>query len=337
MSKLPENRRLYGLQILRFFASSIVVLYHASKHADGQFIFGLFDLGYSGVDIFFVLSGFVITSSLSRRDDGFDLSNFFRARFFRIYPSYWMFLFVPLACIALFVPGLSPDPALFTNWSIILSFFLVFGHPVISQVTWTLSYELFFYLIYGFLVRFNRVKAIWIYGILILLTNVLFDVNSIFLIKYVFNLLVLEFILGILAFRVIEMNRISVRTLWFVLLVAILWFVLGSINYLELKLSMIREYRLFVFGLPSFLLIFAISGLEKSGNLSFRMSWFTRFGDSSYVLYLIHSPIVSIASVFLPISYYTEGMILVFFISTLVSWWLFKWVDRPVYLKLKGV
>lgn len=58
------NNKLFSLQYLRGIAAFFVVLYHATvlfkKYYNYDYLFDLFNTGYMGVDVFFILSGFII-------------------------------------------------------------------------------------------------------------------------------------------------------------------------------------------------------------------------------------------------------------------------------------
>ena len=75
-----DIQRLISIQCLRFAAATAVVLAHCSS---GRFLFGSF-----GVDIFFVISGFIITRVMARRE----AIPFLIDRLTRIYPIYWLCL-----------------------------------------------------------------------------------------------------------------------------------------------------------------------------------------------------------------------------------------------------
>ena len=78
--------RLVSIQCLRFAAAGLVVLVHT---ASGYFVYGSI-----GVDIFFVISGFIITNVMRQRAPG----PFLLDRLTRIYPLYWLFL-IPLVVV----------------------------------------------------------------------------------------------------------------------------------------------------------------------------------------------------------------------------------------------
>jgi exopolysaccharide production protein ExoZ len=326
--------RIHSLQILRYVAAALVLLYHASKHASNGFMFGAFDLGYAGVDIFFVLSGFVIAMSQNGKSRKFDFWRFILNRFFRIYPSYWVFLFFPLAILGIFISNYSPSPEAFLKWDIILTFLLVFGHPVISQVTWTLSYELFFYTIFGLLAKFNKVKYLSVYAGVILFLFITINVYKIEGVKYIFNPIILEFLGGVLAYWIVNRYKSKSKYIYAILVIGLIMFVLslgqfwGDFNQ--------REYRYIFFGLPSLLVIYSLAHLDKNNFLNLKKSLLTRLGDASYVMYLIHSPILSFIAVFLPSQYYQLGMMGLLVGISFLSLLLYNWIDKPIYLYLKN-
>lgn len=124
--------------------------------------------GYTGVGLFFVLSGFCIHLPQARRfhrtgTDALEPRPFFRRRFWRLYPAFFASLFLSLA--ALVVMGYANDqPELLqpSSWAILTlvnAFFLLALRPdalALNGVYWTLWYEVQFYLAYPLLLRVCR-------------------------------------------------------------------------------------------------------------------------------------------------------------------------------------
>jgi peptidoglycan/LPS O-acetylase OafA/YrhL len=145
---------LPGLDALRALAVTAVFAYHAIPgDAPGGFI---------GVDIFFVLSGYLITSLLLREFEsrgGISLRGFWARRARRLFPAVWLLIAVCLVISAVFIPDsliATRRDALASllyvqNWNLILesqSYFGAIGRPPLLQHLWTLSIEEQFYLVW---------------------------------------------------------------------------------------------------------------------------------------------------------------------------------------------
>jgi peptidoglycan/LPS O-acetylase OafA/YrhL len=150
----PGLRYLPAVDGMRALAVAAVVAYHAG--------FGWARAGFLGVDVFFVVSGFLITSLLladHRQSGGIGFRDFWRRRALRLLPA----LFVLLAVCAVTVPIIASDQAsrlqgdllaavgYFTNWRLIFqhqSYFQAIGRPPILQHLWSLAIEEQFYLLW---------------------------------------------------------------------------------------------------------------------------------------------------------------------------------------------
>src|SRR5215207_8165281 len=108
---------------------------------------GTFRLGFFGVVLFFLCSGFIIPASLERYGS---LKRFWISRFFRLFPLYW---FAVLACLLLHLAGLYELSSAYTNQPVestlanltMIQAFL--GEPLAIGLSWTLAFEMFFYFI----------------------------------------------------------------------------------------------------------------------------------------------------------------------------------------------
>lgn len=156
-------RKLESIQIARALAALLVILFHSHYLVDSfspgfrivlPFVYAH---GHLGVNIFFVISGFIIADITSRQ--GFTLASYFIKRFFRIYPIYRFFCFLSLISYLKF--GFNIGQKLEYE-TIYLSFFAA---PIgdsfpIYPVGWTLTYEVIFYLIVGLVLSFAGHKTI---------------------------------------------------------------------------------------------------------------------------------------------------------------------------------
>lgn len=118
---------------------------------------GFFLNGWIGVDLFFVLSGFLITTHLSQgyaqSGSPIDLKRYFRRRFMRIAPAYYVVL--TIVCTGIFLPAMPFHPQTVWGWRYVyhLLFLNDYWPSDICVVFWSLAIEAKFYLIAPFLIR----------------------------------------------------------------------------------------------------------------------------------------------------------------------------------------
>lgn len=146
----PARGQIVELQYLRALAVILVVIGHTHQ-TEGRFfgdqLLGDFAyFGFGGVDVFFVVSGFII-HHLYGRLSGLR-PRFFLARLNRVFPLYWIYTAIAVAGYLL-VFGDGPGTALREkDWLASITLFPV-GYPPILPVGWTLTHELYFYLVYA--------------------------------------------------------------------------------------------------------------------------------------------------------------------------------------------
>jgi len=163
--------RLPTLTSLRFFAASHVFCFHllAFKIVTGRSVFAaVASIGYVGVSLFFVLSGFILVYTYAGRD--VKAGEFWRARFARIYPAYVFSLLVtlPWFLYAVFHAHwqVVPWPVAHLKLAMLLQIALLHAWVppaalVWNAVSWSLSVEAFFYLLFPYLLKwFARVSCV---------------------------------------------------------------------------------------------------------------------------------------------------------------------------------
>ena len=170
------GRRVYpGLDVWRGIAALWVVAHHASQFETDRNpallqnpLFKFFSLGYLGVEIFFVISGYCIASAcISNLLKGQGITQYAKARVRRIYPTYWfacaLFLIVGLLIKLLVTKGIAPAEALnnplvqaiysHSGWRYVLANVVLaqfeLGEAFFCFVAWTLCYEIAFYIVCG--------------------------------------------------------------------------------------------------------------------------------------------------------------------------------------------
>jgi exopolysaccharide production protein ExoZ len=145
-------RKLVSVQYLRAIAALLVVASHALLYPiDYQDMF-YERLGWLGVILFFVVSGFIIVSVTGA--ERFEPIAFLRRRLLRVVPLYWAFTFFA-ALMALLVPALFKT-TVFDFGQLVLSLvFIPFYNPAshgyhpLYKLGWTLNYEMYFYLCFA--------------------------------------------------------------------------------------------------------------------------------------------------------------------------------------------
>lgn len=147
---------LINIQFLRFAAAMLVVLYHSSAHIrsvgiDQGLLFATSEaIGFAGVDIFFVISGFIMAWTTTAESGATDAFRFLRRRVARIYSGYWPFFLLAIAVFAWAMPGLlerADVPRSAILWP---------TRSLLLAVSWTLIFELFFYFCYTLLIALGR-------------------------------------------------------------------------------------------------------------------------------------------------------------------------------------
>jgi peptidoglycan/LPS O-acetylase OafA/YrhL len=157
MESTKPDRRIQELDALRLFAAVAVVFYHLTySNSASRQLFPMLDwitrYGYLGVDLFFVISGFVILWSAQGRS----LWQFGVSRVARLYPLFWL----ALAMSAWVVPEVTLT-RLAANATMVAGYL---GQNYIDGVYWTLQVELKFYVLVGLLLAFRQGKnfELWI-------------------------------------------------------------------------------------------------------------------------------------------------------------------------------
>ncbi len=152
------NTKLHTVQYLRAMAAALVLISHALLYpaVDQVLIYGR--LGWFGVIVFFVVSGFIMVVVTGQ--EKFDPIRFLRRRIMRVVPLYWAFTIIA-AILALVVPSLFKT-TVFDSLQLLLSLaFVPFYNPAshgvhpLYKLGWTLNYEMFFYLSFALLALFS--------------------------------------------------------------------------------------------------------------------------------------------------------------------------------------
>lgn len=164
MASPAPRPKLTGIEALRGIAALAVLLYHAARHVDAAYgapaLMRIFQSGHAGVDLFFVLSGFLILhvhgSDIGRPER---IRHYLRARITRVIPLYW----IALALTVLKSAGGHGMPA---AGSLLWSALLLPGWeaPLLGPA-WSLQHEILFYGVFAVLILHRcaglAVLALW--------------------------------------------------------------------------------------------------------------------------------------------------------------------------------
>lgn len=299
--ELQGNSTLYSLQLCRGIAALMVVYHHVAHYVDtfhGDFIFrSVFDFGFAGVDFFFLLSGFVIFYScykmVGQRDQ---LLTYIRKRFVRVYPVYWL-LMLPLLLAFMLMSGSINKEYSFSWIEFVKTWTLYPGHKNLTGVSWSLSHEIYFYILFGLLLISRRFFVfLWLVVALsfinLLIITFQYPVERSFMFDFLFSGHNIEFFLGAIAYYVIRKQN-TVRPIyhWLLLALGVALF-MGAGIYFHLFNAILR---VILFGSASFLILVSLVRLERMNKIRVPAFW-VRLGDASYVLYLVHYPIISLGN-----------------------------------------
>lgn len=166
----PNQNRFMELDVFRGLAALAVAGFHYTTRYDQLYghtqPLGIsFPLGHYGVQLFFMISGFVIFMTLDKCRHPLD---FVVSRFSRLYPAYWVAVLTTFIVVSIFgLPGreVSKWQHVMVNLTMIQHYFRV---PNVDGVYWTLAVELNFYLFMfllwkmGWLKRYFVVFALWL-------------------------------------------------------------------------------------------------------------------------------------------------------------------------------
>ncbi len=276
---------IVSVQYLRGVAALMVVYAHVatqvSRYAGVDL--PLYEFGHFGVDLFFVISGFIMWETTF--DKPITPGAFFHRRLTRIVPAYWIVTSI-VVLVAIFAPNDLTSTRFELSHVLASYFFIPMQHPVLTNyyfpiliVGWTLNYEIFFYLIYSFclyVTQFWRAAAVvavlgclTLYGALYYLDGAA---------AFYTNPIILEFAFGVIAGYAVTHRRFLSPMPAIAISGAI--FVLA--NYAEFP-------RVLACGLPAMFLVSALTDYERIKGGFVQIKGLKLIGDASYSLYLTHA------------------------------------------------
>jgi peptidoglycan/LPS O-acetylase OafA/YrhL len=346
----PGRDKFESLEMIRALAALTVVFFHTQIIFTGRTgivpLGGVFGAGSRGVDLFFVLSGFII-AYIHAGDIGRParVGHYFYSRFVRIYPSVWITTLLALAVYLIGFGG--PDKAdKLQPWSIGASFLLLPQHgDALVNVTWSLKYEIFFYLLFA-LAILRRSIGLW----LILLWQA--SVLTVYLIgqplewswiSFYLRPIVLEFGLGLIsAWVVINRARFTLldnrRFVTGMLALGVTVFVAAELAQAYAPTALEAWPDFLVFGVSAAFIVISLAVIDIQRRYTVPRILVV-LGGASYSIYLVHFSTISLLAAFLtkgnrvPMN---DGVFLAVALVGIFFGLLFhQWIDRPIHRFLR--
>jgi exopolysaccharide production protein ExoZ len=355
LEALPPRRSsvLRNVQGLRAVAALLVVLMHMQLPRNGLDIFPhpllrvFQDFGNFGVDLFFAISGFIMLVTnwdhfarpgASRR--------FLLHRAIRIYPAYW------LSIVPVFLAFMLARDRVMTGHvngrTDLLASLLLYPQPVqhvLLPVSWTLVFELTFYLLFAVVLAFKRRYIVPFLGLWFCAQIALwfaFDSSSNAYLKYAATALPIEFIFGIVAGIAYVRGKMPNPGAIFavgLLLAGGVWASCIVLHQLPFTTSM---GRVVAFGIPAALVLYGAVAREAEGAV-WAPIWLVVVGDASYALYLWHFSLIAVIRQIVlrlhPTGVVAEVAVLAASLAIIVSISLaiYRYFERPVTKALNGL
>ena len=276
MTDLKNQSRIEIIQAMRLFAAIGITIFHC------QF---LGNHGYFGVEIFNVISGFIVVYNTENKRR---CSWFLLKKFIRIVPLYWTFTFLFYGIISI-IPSISVMSEAKPEYLIKSMLFIPFTNsrgfetPILGA-GWTLNYEMFFYLIFFLAIHISHKHRALICGTVLTGLVILhsFFAES-FIAQYYTNSILLEFVMGLIAFYILKLlSRIRIhKTSRFILsVIVVVMVILLAVN----ETAYANVARCFRLGIPAVILFTVLICLNRDKEFP---NIFVKLGNATYSIYLV--------------------------------------------------
>lgn len=341
--------RLNSIQVLRAVAALVVVVFHfnaVERYLGGKVEVPFFSLfyffGYGGVNLFFVISGFIITWVHYRElgDSGRGLS-YLRKRLVRLFPVYLaVWLAAALISYSLLRDDYCVEPGVFWHLAQTASLALGVENCFVPQA-WSLSWELLFYCVFfGFF--FVRKEA-FIPALLLWAVSILLAHGAGLYVKgyAILSPLNLQFIggcmVGILALRG------ETRFARLALAAGLAWVTISIVLNAAGQMSVDLDWhRVAQYGAGSTLIVYGLVAMElRAGEMRYP-KWLIELGNASYSIYLTHLTYFLVVRRLFDGLTHSPGNHAIYAVAliigaTLTGWLVYRLVERPMLAAFRGV
>jgi exopolysaccharide production protein ExoZ len=345
--------RLTSIQSMRGIAALLVLTSHAAGIAvlsgtpSGWFtprdLFNFDKFGAVGVDLFFIISGFVMAYAAAPKAGRKAAGNFLLMRWVRVAPPYLLasLIMIPIVIFQ----GRPPSGMGIFNTIAFVPWLdtATYSVPPLN-VGWTLSFEISFYLLVAVMVAVGwSHRMLWLAGVMVAMVAVgLVFTDAPLIVRWFTNPMFLELALGIIAYAVWKRGVLDRRKWpWAAAGVAGAALLIPQVisgdnpmatmeNIVDGSMSL---QRVMLWGLPAFLIFVAALAFDRARSGCFA-SLSAKLGDASYSIYLIHIPAIVCATFVLrrlPFTIAPDAVFLMFIAVGLAAGALFyRYVERPM-------
>lgn len=334
------KKRLELIQASRAIVPLLVAIVHLAGTMQVKYnhnFLGISDLPKSGgVDYFFVLTGFMMFYVYGGKIGNKEYyKTFLYNRFIRLYPFYWV-LAIPVIPLLLFVPGLGSDNLdLFT----IIKSLLLWPqeHGPYIFVAWSLSYNVFFYIVFALILGYSKKIFLYVIGIWSISIGIFSLLpESIFIFEFIFSPYFINFIIGsIIASLIVKFKYHNFYIILLILGLSI--FVFNWLNIIFIDIDINADFLYLIF---ASLVITGLSGIDL--GVSVRVNkFFNYLGDASFAIFLSHTLTISVLTKTMDILGLTNKLNLTFlgliiFVGTIIiGCLLYQLIEKPLHSKLK--
>lgn len=288
-----------SIQYLRGLAAVLVLASHALLYPLVEHELAYGRLGWLGVILFFVISGFIMVAVTG--EGRFSALDFLRRRAIRVVPMYWAATLLA-AALALLVPQLFKTTVYDTGQLLLSLIFVPFYNPVsggihpLYKLGWTLNYEVFFYVCFALLAFLGaRARVVWLtiaftalaaMGVLLRPEPAIADFYTSFM--------PLAFCAGAWLGLATLSGRLAMLSKPAIAVIAVLG-VLGLLEGFAFNRAGLVEDAFAFIGFATFATVLVLLAIRFELSLP-RLAILEWIGDASYSIYLIHIYAVAVVA-----------------------------------------
>jgi exopolysaccharide production protein ExoZ len=322
---------MVSVQWLRALAVMMVVVYHVLLKAQ---LLGLtstsFSLGAAGVDLFFIISGFIMVYITFGKY--YSPIDFLKKRVTRIVPLYWM---LTLVAAVVFILQPSLVNAHNGETTIVGSFtlFPISGKVMLLAVAWTLQYEFLFYFIFSAFLPFLNKRYILVSITIISATLLGIKDHDNYIVRFFSNPIILEFIYGMAAFFILRNTKLN--SLACIMTGALTFY---AFHYFNIGL----EHRYIGYGVPMLFIFLGVASIKNDdGIIKLKpLKVLAYIGNASYSIYLTHIFSISITVLLLrKINLLSASLLFIalsIILSLLAGLMCYEFVEKRLRIRVKS-